>query len=93
MTAHEVGVICPDETALHVPRHDALALADGGVRWEPDGPLAFVPDHLMDEPETTKEGLREAYGRLAKLDFRHLLLAHGEPFVGNGRETLAAFAG
>jgi hypothetical protein len=46
----------------------------------------------MEEPERTREGLREAYGRLAKLDFRHLLLAHGEPFVGNGRETLAAFA-
>lgn len=92
VAAHEVGVICPDETALHVPRHGALALADGGVRREPNGPLAFVPDHLMDEPERTKEGLREAYGRLAKLDFRHLLLAHGEPFVGNGRETLAAFA-
>ena len=92
VTAHEVGVICPDETALHVPWHGALVLADGGVRSERDGPLAFVPDHLMDEPERTKEGLREAYRRLAKLDFRHLLLAHGEPFVGNGREALAAFA-
>jgi hypothetical protein len=91
--AHAVGAICPDETALHIPTHGALALADGAVRWEPGGPLVFVPDSLMDEPETTKAALRESYRRLAELDFRHLLLAHGEPFVGNGRETLVAFAG
>ena len=53
----------------------------------------FVPDHFMDEPEATKEGLRAAYRGLADLDFRHLLLAHGEPFVDSGREALAAFAG
>ncbi len=47
----------------------------------------------MDEPEQTKEGLREAYRGLAELDFRHLLLAHGDPFVGDGREALAAFVG
>ena len=93
VTAHEVGVICPDETALYLPRHHALALADGGVRWEPGDTLGFVPDYLMDEPEKTKEGLREAYRRLAQLDFRHLLLAHGEPFVGDGREVLSTFAG
>ncbi len=48
--AHEVGAICPDETALYVPARGALALADGAVRWESRGPLAFVPDRLMDEP-------------------------------------------
>lgn len=91
--AHAVGAICPDETALHIPAHDALALADGAVRLEAGGPLMFVPDAYMDEPARTKEGLREAYRRLARLDFEHLLLAHGEPFVGDGREALAAFAG
>jgi hypothetical protein len=90
--AHQVGAICPDETALYLPAHRALAIADGAVRWEEGGPLAFVPDSLMDEPERTKRGLREAYRRLAKLDFDHLLLAHGEPFIGNGREQLGAFA-
>jgi hypothetical protein len=91
--AHEVGAICPDETALYVPARRALAVADGAVRWEDGGPLAFVPDGFMDEPEQTKQGLREAYRRLAELDFDHLLLAHGDPFVGNGRAVLAAFAG
>jgi hypothetical protein len=94
IVVHEVGAICPDETALHIPARRALALADGAVRWEPGGPLAFVPDQFMDEPEKTKEGLRAAYRRLAEeLDFDHLLLAHGEPLVGDGREALAAFAG
>lgn len=93
VVAHEVGAICPDETALYIPAREALALADGAVRWEPDGPLTFVPDDFMDAPEQTKEALRESYRRLAELDFRHLLLAHGKPFVGNGREALAAFAG
>jgi hypothetical protein len=90
--AYAVGAICPDETALHIPARDALALADGAVRWEVGGPLVFVPDRFMDEPAKTKDGLRESYRRLAKLEFQHLLLAHGEPFVGTGRETLAAFA-
>jgi hypothetical protein len=63
------------------------------VRWEPGGRLAFVPDHLMDEPEATKEALRASYRRLGELDFEHLLLAHGEPFVGDGRDVLRAFAG
>ena len=93
VVAYAVGAICPDETALHIPARDALALADGAVRWEAGGPLAFVPDDLMDEPELTKEGLRASYRRLAQLDFEHLLLAHGEPFVGNGRDVLAEFVG
>lgn len=91
--AYEVGALCPDETAFHIPARRALAVADGVVRWEEGGPLAFVPDDFMDEPERTKQGLREAYRRLAALDFDHLLLAHGDPFVGDGREALAAFVG
>jgi hypothetical protein len=92
IVAHEVDAICPDETALYLRAYRALAIADGAVRWEEGGPLAFVPDSLMDEPEQTKQGLREAYRRVAELDFDHLLLAHGEPFIGNGREMLRAFA-
>jgi hypothetical protein len=91
IVVHGVGAICPDETALHIPQHEALALADGAIRWEPGGPLAFVPDNMMDDPEQTKAGLRESYRRLADLEFRHLLLAHGEPFVGDGREALRTF--
>jgi hypothetical protein len=92
IVAHAVGAICPDETAFHIPAREALAVADGAVRWKEGGPLVFVPDRFMDEPERTKEGLRKAYRRLAEFDFRHLLLAHGAPFVGTGRDALAEFA-
>jgi hypothetical protein len=90
---HEVDSICPDETALQIPSRAALACADGVIRGRGDGELAFVPDFLMDDPEQTKQGLRDAYRRLLALDFDLLLLAHGEPLVGRGKEALRAFVG
>jgi hypothetical protein len=89
--AHEVGALSPDETALFLPRHRALAIGDGVVRWEGVEGLTFVPDFLMEDPERTKEGLRAAYRRLlAELEFDHLLLAHGDPVVGDAKQQLAA---
>jgi glyoxylase-like metal-dependent hydrolase (beta-lactamase superfamily II) len=87
---YEVDAICPDETALHIPSHRALACADGVVHY--DRRLSFVPDRLMDEPEQTKQGLRDAYRRLLELDFDHLLLAHGVPVVGGAKQALREFA-
>jgi hypothetical protein len=91
--AHEVGAICPDESAFEIPSARALACADGVVRWgAPDAQLAFVPDSLLgDDPEGVKQGLQDAYRRLLELDFDHLLLAHGLPVVGEGRERLRSF--
>ncbi|MGO9904102.1 MAG: hypothetical protein ACLP4R_07315 [Solirubrobacteraceae bacterium] len=91
IVVHEVDAICPDETALHIPRHRALACADGVVRSRGGGELRFVADYLMDDPERTKQGLRDAYGRLLELDFDLLLLAHGEPVVGGARDALRGF--
>jgi hypothetical protein len=91
IVACEVDAICPDETALHIPRHSALACADGVVRGQDGGELAFVPDRLMDEPERTKQRLRDAYNRLLGLEFDLLLLAHGAPVVRDGRDALRAF--
>jgi hypothetical protein len=93
IVAHEVDAICPDETALHLPAHRALACADGIVRWSGQDELAFVPDSLMDHPERTKAGLRDAYRGLLALDFDHLLLAHGDPIVGGGKDALRGFLG
>jgi hypothetical protein len=91
VVAYEVGAICPDETALHIPAYGALACADGVVQWgTPE--LVFVPDFLMDEPEQTKAGLRAAYRRLLSLDFDTLLMAHGDPIVGTGKQALREFA-
>ena len=91
--SHEVGVLCPDETALRIPLDaGVLAVADGVVR-DGDGPLSFVPDPLLgEEPERIKQGLRAAWARLLALDFDHLLLAHGEPWIGGAREALRRFA-
>jgi hypothetical protein len=93
--SHEVGVLCPDETAFRIPGPEpALAVADGVVR-DGDGPLAFVPDPLLsdDDPEAVKRGLRAAYRRLLALDFDSLLLAHGNPWIGGAKAALAAFVG
>jgi hypothetical protein len=91
--AHEIDAICPDETGLEIPSVRAVALADGLVRFSAlDGPLGFVPDGLMgNDPEAVKEGLHDSYSRLLKLDFDHLLLAHGLPVVGDGKEQLRSF--
>jgi hypothetical protein len=91
IVVHEVGAICPDETALHIHSQRALVCADGVIRGS-SGELTFVPDHLMDEPEQTKESLRAAYRRLLELDFDLLLLAHGEPVVDGGHDALREFA-
>jgi len=94
IVAHEVDALSPDETALYLPRHRALAIGDGVVRWQGVEGLTFVPDSLMDDPERTREGLKAAYRRLlGELDFEHLLLAHGDPVVGTAREELQALVG
>ena len=91
VVAHEVGVLCPDESALEIPSASALAVADGVINY--DG-LRFVPDELLgDDPEAIKAGLREAYARLADtVAFDHLLCAHGPPVLRDGREALRRFA-
>jgi hypothetical protein len=91
VVAYEVDAICPDECALHVPAHRALACADGVVRSGSGAPISFVPDDFMDDPERTKAGLRDAYRRLLDLDFDLLLLAHGEPVVHGGKDELHRF--
>jgi hypothetical protein len=93
ITALEVDAICPDEAALHIALdQEALALADGAIRPGGDGTLSFVPDFLMgDDPEGVKTGLIDSYRRLLGRSFEHLLLAHGNPVVGEGRAALAAF--
>jgi glyoxylase-like metal-dependent hydrolase (beta-lactamase superfamily II) len=89
VVVHEVGGICPDESALHVPAASSLAVADGVIHY---GGLAFVPDGYMDDPDDTKTALKRAYARLAdELEFDNLLTAHGEPLVGGAREALREF--
>ncbi|WP_022927904.1 hypothetical protein [Patulibacter americanus] len=93
LRAVEIGALSPDEFAVHHPGLRALAVADGVMR-DGDGPLATFPDHLLgDDPDGVRRGLGQAFARACdELEFDHLLLAHGEPVVGTGREDLRRFA-
>ncbi len=93
ITALEVGVLCPEETALHIALGDgALAFADSIIRRD-GGQLDFVPDQLLGEdPKAIRDGLRQSLRRLLDQRFDSLLLAHGEPLIGGGRQALREFA-
>jgi hypothetical protein len=91
VTAHQVGGLSPDETALHIPSVRALSIADGAIRYGDE--LHFVPDQYMDDPERDKADLKRGFGELAdQLDFDVLLLAHGTPYPSGGRDVLRMFA-
>jgi hypothetical protein len=90
IVAREVGVICPDESALHLTEAKAMLVADGVIRY---GELRFVPEqYLGDDPEEIKTGLKKAYGNLLEHDFDALLLAHGDPLTSGAKEALRAWA-
>jgi hypothetical protein len=93
--ALEVGVLTPEETAVHLAGDGgaALAFADCVIRGR-HGELGFVPDGLLgDDPQAVKEGLRAAFSRLAREEeFDALLMAHGEPVRRAGRSALLTFA-
>jgi hypothetical protein len=93
--ALEVGVLTPEETAIHLDGGGgALAFADAVIRGD-HGELGFVPDGLLgDDPAAIRAGLRDAFERLAREEaFDALLLAHGEPIPHGARAALRAFAG
>lgn len=93
VTAHRLGAICPDDTALHIRTADgdAVAFADGLTRPR-GGRLTFVPGFLMgDDPVSVRAGLRESLRRLLDFKFDNLLFAHGEPLIGDGKGALREF--
>lgn len=89
--AVEVGVLCPEETAYYLPRSGGiLVIGDSIIR--DNGSLSFVPDPLLgDEPEAVKRGLSEVYREHLSLDFDHLLLAHGAPWIRGAKAALRRF--
>jgi hypothetical protein len=92
--ALEVGVLTPEETAVHLAGGGgALAFADAVIRG-PHGELGFVPDGLLgDDPQSIRAGLRRSFSRLAReQEFDALLMAHGEPLRHAGRSALLTFA-
>lgn len=85
-----VGELCPEETALFFPSGQTLNLGDAVIRA--NGRLGFVPDDYMGEdPPAVRRGLKRTLSKLLERDFDHLLLAHGDPWIGGGAEALRRF--
>jgi hypothetical protein len=94
VTALRVGALTAEETAFLVPLGDDAALAIGDALTREGDHLAFMPDWLLgDQPEAVKRALTERLRALLRHDFTHLLLAHGGPWVGGGRDALRRFVG
>ena len=94
VTALEVGVLGPDETAVHLAGGGgALAFGDALVRGR-HGELGLGSDPLLaGDPQGVRAGLRTAFHRLAEeQEFDALLLAHGDPVTTGGRSALRTFA-
>jgi len=91
VVALEMNSISPDDTTLLIEAGGgALLFADAVIQY---GGLGFVPDKFIgDEPESVKPRIRERCAALLDRDFAHLLFAHGEPLLDDGREALRAFA-
>jgi hypothetical protein len=89
--AVHLGVLCPDEYALHVSASEgAIAFADGLHHY--GDALGFFSDDLLgDDPEAVKRGLKQQLEALLERDFDHLLFAHGDPIVGGGKSLLRDF--
>ena len=89
--ALEVGVLCPEETALLIPvAGGVLALGDSVIVRGIE--LGFVPaEHMGDDPPAIKRGIRASLSRILSREFRHLVMAHGEPILEDGKERLRAF--
>jgi hypothetical protein len=92
VTAERVAVLCPEETAFLISRGaGALSFADAVIR-DDGGPLRFVSDWLLgDDPEAVRSGLLDSLRQLLELDFDSVLLAHGSPIVGDGKDALREF--
>ncbi len=90
--AREVGVLCPEETAFLLPTSGGI-LAIGDAIINDRGEVGFVPDTLIgDDPPAIKQGLKTSLLRMCEQErFDHLLLAHGDPLIGGGKETLRNF--
>ena len=91
VVALEMDAISPDDTVLHIGSGGGtLLFADSLINHDQIG---FVSDKLIgDDPESVKQQIRERCKRLLDEEFEHLLFAHGEPLIGDGREALRAVA-
>ena len=91
ITAVANGPIAPDDMVLRIEvEGGALVFADSVINA--DGGPGFVPDGLLgDDPAQVRADITAAVRELLDTqEFEHVLFAHGDPIVGEGREALAA---
>jgi hypothetical protein len=91
VVALEMDAICPEDTVLRIEHGGgALLFADGLIHYDEVG---FVSDRLIgDDPEGVKRKIRERCAALLAEEFEHLLFAHGNPLLDDGREALLGVA-
>jgi hypothetical protein len=91
VTSIRIGQLCDDEGALYIEAGGgAIAIADGINGYGET--LGFFRDELLgDDPDRVKAGLKQAYAGLLERDFAHLLFAHGDPVIGDGKAALEEF--
>ena len=85
------GPIAPDDTVLTIDvQGGALAFADSVINT--GGEAGFVPDFLLgDDPARIRADIiATVSGLLDTQEFTHVLFAHGDPMVGEGRAALQA---
>jgi hypothetical protein len=91
VVALEMDAICPEDTVLRVEAGGgALLFADSLIQY---GAVGFVPDNLIgEEAEPVKAKIRQRCSELlAEEEFDHLLFAHGDPLLAEGRQALERF--
>jgi hypothetical protein len=94
VTAHTIGRPRRYEMPLHLPSHDALAFGDAIA--EVDGRLVMWAEDRVDEKVSAfyRERFAPSAAPLLDLDFDNLLVTHGRPVMGSGRDALrTALAG
>jgi hypothetical protein len=89
--AIHIGILAPDEYALHIAAGaGALAVADGITHY--GDALGFFGDDLLGaHPDRVKSGLKNRYRAQLERDFDALLFAHGDPIAHHGKRRLRDF--
>ncbi|HEX2392474.1 MAG TPA: hypothetical protein VHI77_06105 [Solirubrobacterales bacterium] len=91
VVALEMDAICAEDTVLRIEHGGgALLFADSLIHH---GRVGFVSDRLIGEdPEAVRAKIRRRCAALLAERFEHLLFAHGDPLLDDGREALLGVA-
>jgi hypothetical protein len=92
VVALEMDSICAEDTVLRIEAGDGALLFADSLMHHGDG-VGFVSDrHLGDDPEAVKREIRAHAATLLEEGFEHLLFAHAQPLLNDGREALRSVA-